>query len=239
LRAIILAAGRGSRMGEMTDNRPKCLVELQGKPLLEWQLSALHAAGIEKIAIVTGYKRKLLAGYDVFEFYNSRWAETNMVSSLACAGAWLEDSPCIVTYSDIFYGHEAISLLMNSSFHISITYDPGWLSLWKNRFDDPLLDAETFRINSDSSLAEIGCKPSSINEIQGQYMGLLRFSPTGWAEVTRIRAELIPTERDKIDMTGVLQKIIKKGNLLVNAIPYDGDWGEVDSIHDLSIYNEL
>ena len=103
MRAIILAAGRGSRMKSLTDERPKCLVELRGKPLLEWQLWALRDAGINEIAIVTGYKRELLAERGLVEFFNPRWAETNMVSSLACAEAWLVADTCIVSYADIFY----------------------------------------------------------------------------------------------------------------------------------------
>ena len=85
MKAIILAAGRGSRMKDLTDERPKCLVELRGKPLLEWQLEALREAGINEIAIVTGYKRELLVNRGLTEFHNPRWAETQMVSSLACA----------------------------------------------------------------------------------------------------------------------------------------------------------
>lgn len=83
MKAIILAAGRCSRMKDLTDDRPKCLVELRGKPLLEWQLIALRAAGISEIAIVTGYKRELLCNRGLHEFHNPRWADTNMVSSLA------------------------------------------------------------------------------------------------------------------------------------------------------------
>ena len=102
MKAIILAAGRGSRMKDLTEDKPKCLVKLHGKSLLDSQLQALSDAGIAEIAIVTGYKRELLANRGLFEFHNSRWAETNMVSSLACAQEWLETEPCIVSYSDIF-----------------------------------------------------------------------------------------------------------------------------------------
>ena len=67
MKAIILAAGRGSRMKNMTDERPKCLVELGGKPLLEYQLTALRQAGINEIAVVTGYRRELLVGYGLVD----------------------------------------------------------------------------------------------------------------------------------------------------------------------------
>lgn len=236
MKAIILAAGRGSRMKELTDERPKCLVELDGRPLLNWQLSALRDAGIHKIGIVTGYKRELLQGRGLVEFNNPRWSETNMVSSLACARAWLIEEPCIVSYSDIFYSPVAAVSLMRSGASLAVTYDPNWLGLWEKRFGDPLADAETFRIGPNDTLAEIGNKPDSADDVQGQYMGLLRFAPQGWAEIERIRSSLTPAVRDRIDMTGLLQKVIDTGRVPVAALPYYGKWGEIDSVNDLSLY---
>ena len=90
MKAIILAAGRGTRMKALTEEKPKCLVELDGQSLLEKQLNALRQAGIEDIAIVTGYRRELLIPFNLVEFHNPRWAETNMVTSLACAEQWLQ-----------------------------------------------------------------------------------------------------------------------------------------------------
>jgi len=237
MKAIILAAGRGSRMKELTDERPKCLLELRGRPLLDWQLDSLHAAGIEEIGIVTGYKREMLASRRLTEFYNSRWAATNMVSSLACAEDWLQSESCIVSYSDIFYHPEAVKALMRCDAPLAVTYDPNWLVLWKKRFGDPLVDAETFRLNPNGTLSEIGNRPQSVAEIQGQYMGLLRFTPEGWNEVMRIRAELTGAECDKMHMTGTLQKVIEAGRVPVSAVPYEGEWGEVDSAEDLVAYH--
>lgn len=237
MKAIILAAGRGSRMKNLTDERPKCLVELRGKPLLDWQLDALREAGINQIGIVTGYKRELLADRNLVEFHNPQWAETNMVSSLVCASEWLQAAPCIVSYSDIFYGAKAVKLLMDTPALLAVTYDPKWLELWTQRFGDPLLDAETFRLKPDHTLAEIGNKPESVLEVQGQYMGLLRFTPPGWAEFLRIRAALAPAECDTMHMTGTLQKVIEASRVSVAALPYSGEWGEVDSAEDLAAYH--
>lgn len=236
MKAIILAAGRGSRMKSLTDERPKCLVELRGKPLLEWQLESLRAAGISDIAVVTGYKRELLAGRGLSEFHNPRWAETNMVSSLACAESWLQGEPCIVSYSDIFYSPVAVQSLINCEATLAVTYDPNWLQLWTERFGDPLLDAETFRLSATNTLAEIGNKPQSVDDVQGQYMGLLRFTPEGWAEVVRLRAELSPQQRDSMHMTNTLQRVIDAGRVQIEAVAYTGEWGEVDSSEDLSVY---
>ena len=108
MRAIILAAGRGSRMGHLTRASPKCLLEFRGKTLLDWQIDAIRSAGIEKIAIVTGYRRDLLLDRGLVEFHNERWAETNMVVSLSRASSWLREAPCVVSYSDIFYSKTGV-----------------------------------------------------------------------------------------------------------------------------------
>lgn len=237
MKAIILAAGRGSRMKNLTEERPKCLVELRGKALLDWQLEALRQAGITEIAIVTGYKRELLASRGLVEFHNARWAETNMVSSLACAQDWLLAEPCIVSYSDIFYSPVAVQSLMTSTASLAVTYDPNWLELWTQRFGDPLLDAETFRLTAQHTVAEIGNKPKLVDEVQGQYMGLLRFTPEGWAEILRIRSSLSPEQCDKMHMTGTLQKVIDARRVDIEAVPYEGVWGEIDSAEDLASYH--
>lgn len=235
LKAIILA-GRGSRMKSLTDECPKCLVALRGKALLDWQLKALREAGITEIAIVTGYMRELLAGRGLKEFHNPRWAETSMVGSLACALEWLNADICVVSYSDIFYDASAVTALMHCPSTLAITYNTNWRKLWEKRFGDPLLDAETFRLNADCTLAEIGNKPSSIDDVKGQYMGLLRFTPPGWEEIVRIRSSLSNEQRDGMHMTGTLQKVIEAGRVPVIAIPYKAEWGEVDSADDLRAY---
>lgn len=236
MKAIILAAGRGSRMKDLTDERPKCLVELRGRSLLERQLAALRGAGINDIGIVTGYRREMLAGRVPVEFHNPRWADTNMVSSLACAREWLVDAPCVVSYSDIFYEPQAVTALISCSSALAVTYDRNWLSLWKDRFGDPLLDAETFRLNQDGTLAEIGNKPRSVEEVEGQYMGLLRIAPEGWREMERVLSDLSGVERDRMHMTGTLQRVIRAGRVPIAALPYELPWGEIDSAEDLSVF---
>lgn len=235
MRAIILAAGRGSRMENLTEDRPKCLVELHGRPLLQWQLDALSEAGIEETAIVTGYLREQLANRGLHEFNNPIWDRTNMVASLACAADWLEQGPCVVSYSDIFYDAEAVRQLMASDADIAVTYDPGWLEIWAARFEDPLDDAETFRLDGDT-ITEIGNRPTDVAQVEGQYMGLLRFTPRGWAEARRIHLALPDEKAAKLDMTSLLRAVIQAGNIPVKGIAYTGKWGEVDSGEDLAVY---
>lgn len=239
MKAILLAAGRGSRMRQLTDARPKCLVELLGRPLLDWQLEAMHLAGIRDIAIVTGYRREDLAHQGLVEFHNPRWAQTNMVSSLACAEDWLLSGPCLVSYTDIFYQPQALHSLMDSPAALAVSYDPAWRQLWERRFTDPLSDAETFRIDAAGNLLDIGQRPERIEAVQGQYMGLLRFTPEAWREVLRIRSDLDDKQRDLMHMTATLQRILAAGRLKISTLAYHGLWGEIDSQHDLQAADEI
>ena len=237
MKAVILAAGRGSRMKQLTDKQPKCLVKLRGKPLIEWQLAAIRGAGITEIAIVTGYKKGLIAKYKLYEFHNMRWFETNMVTSLACAKKWLQTEPCLISYSDIFYETSAVHSLINSSAKLAITYDPNWLTIWKKRFEDPLLDAESFLIDSANQIIEIGNKPDSVDQVQGQYMGLLKITPESWKQITSILAKLSKNARDQISMTRLLQNLIQYRKFQITGVPYEGEWGEIDSYSDLAKFN--
>ncbi|MBL8700445.1 MAG: phosphocholine cytidylyltransferase family protein [Alphaproteobacteria bacterium] len=234
MRAVILAAGRGSRMGALTEAKPKCLTELAGRPLLAMQCAALAAAGVSEVGIVTGYRAELLALPGLSRFHNPRWETTNMVASLACAAAWLEAGPCLVSYADIFYAAETVRRLAVATAPIAVAYDPDWRRLWEGRFEDPLSDAETFRLQGDR-IVDIGRRPRSIDDIEGQYMGLLRFTPAAWQAAQRHRATLDAPACDRLDMTSLLRALIH-ADTEIRAVPTVPGWGEIDSASDLAFY---
>jgi choline kinase len=238
MKAIILAAGRGSRMGDATADQPKCLTMLCGKSLLAWQLEALRNAGVEAIGIVRGYMGDTLAREGVKTFDNVRWAETNMVASLTCASAWLSSDVCLVSYSDIVYPAATVTALAAAQDDIAITYFVHWQSLWQARFRDPLSDAETFRLDASGRLLEIGARPRSLDEIQGQYMGLLRFTPSGWRSVQDVLESLDPARRDSLDVTSMLGLLLQRGQV-IGTVPVEHPWYEVDSQSDLDLYQVL
>ena len=140
-------------MGSLTQRLPKCRTVFNGKELIQWQLGALRDAGIEEIAIVRGYLKETFT-LDLTYFDNSRWNDTNMVRSLIAAEEWLTNRSCVISYSDIVYSSDAVTQLINADGEIIISYDPHWEKLWKMRFSDPLLDAETFKITKNNILIE-------------------------------------------------------------------------------------
>jgi choline kinase len=239
MRAVILAAGRGSRMGYLGDDRPKCLVELAGKTLIERQIAALRRGGIDEIGVVRGYRAEMIDFPDLHYFTNPRWAETNMVVSLASAATWLRAGPVIVSYADIFYRSELVRGLASAPGQLAISYDRAWLSLWKRRFADPLSDAETFRIDAAGQLLEIGGRTTRIEDIGGQYMGLLKFTPPAWSAVEALLDVLDASTRDRLDMTGLLRRLLARKVVPISAFRTDGQWGEIDSPEDVALYKNM
>lgn len=236
MRAIILAAGRGSRMKDLTDERPKCMVEFKNRPLIDWQTESLSKAGISEIAVVAGYKKEKISGKKISKFFeNSEWQSTNMIYSLFCAEEWLMNGECLISYSDIFYTPRIVEELMCSEAEISITYDKNFAKLWQSRFADPLSDLESFKIDQDGFLLEIGKKAKSLDEIQGQYMGLLKFTKAGWQKAKNI---LKDHDVKKLDCTSALQILILN-QVKIKAVAIDDMWGEVDNANDLRLYEEL
>ena len=232
--AIVLAAGRGSRLGSLTEELPKCLLAVSGRPLLEWHIDALRGGGVDEIGVVRGYRAGDVRTGGVTFFDNARWSESNMVRSLMCAAEWLRREPCIVSYADIVYSRAAIETLSAAAGDIVITYDPNWLDLWGRRFDDPLSDAETFRAAGDGRLLEIGGKPKTVEEVKGQYMGLLKFTPAGWTIIERHLLTKTPLEIDRLDMTGLLRQLLA-GGIDIRTAPIADAWFEIDSARDLAV----
>lgn len=239
MKAIILAAGRGSRMQSLTAEQHKCKVKLWGKSLIEWQLQALEQANIKDIAIVRGYLGHTFT-YDVHYFDNARWSQTNMVASLLEANEWLSEDECVITYSDIVYGGSTVEkLTLAGDYGISLTYDVKWLELWSKRFDNPLDDAETFKVDKRGYITEIGNKTQNIDNIQGQYMGLFKTTPAGWALVTDFLRSLSQESIKKMDMTTLFKELCKIYPQCIKGIPVAGGWFEVDNENDLRLYSEL
>jgi L-glutamine-phosphate cytidylyltransferase len=239
MRAVILAAGRGRRLGSLGDDRPKCLVELAGKPLLDRQIAALRRAGVDEIAVVRGYRAERIDRPGLCYFANDRWAETNMVMSLASAARWLDAGPLIVSYGDIFFRSELVRRLADAPGELVVAYDRGWRRLWTRRFADPLADAETFRVDGAGKLLEIGGKTARMEEIEGQYMGLLKFTPAAWNAVESLRATLDATTRDRLDVTGLLRRLLASGGPAIDTLGTDGQWGEIDDAGDVALYETM
>ncbi|AZD58045.1 NTP transferase domain-containing protein [Pseudomonas chlororaphis subsp. aurantiaca] len=245
MRIIILAAGQGSRLRPLTDDRPKCLVELHGRPLLHRQLEVLRASGLTDIVLVGGYRADCLAGQGVEVLLNPRFAETNMVSTLFCAQEWMvAGEDLLIAYGDIIYEPSVLESLLNTDAPLAISVDRQWRRFWSIRMDDPLSDAETLKLDSDDCITELGKKPVDYSEVQGQYMGLVKVRgdhvaafKEAWYAMDRTLVR-DGKDFDNMYMTTFLQHLIDT-QWTARAAFTDNGWLEVDTVDDLNQYHEM
>ena len=246
VRVIILAAGFGSRLAPLTNNCPKCMVPLLGKTILDRQVKVLRDCGIVDIAIVAGHGAAAVpvdAGYKIFK--NNECATTNMVCSLMFARDWiLEGGDILISYGDIVYTKDVLSELLSGNADISVCIDKGWRSYWQERMDDPLSDAETMRFGTDGQIIELGRKPFSYDEIEGQYIGLQLWRASKIQEIMALydsldRAALYDGRPFKqMFMTSFIQKMIDSGLQVMPSIINHG-WLEIDTLDDLKMCDRL
>jgi choline kinase len=237
MKALILAAGEGSRLRPHTLDRPKCLVEVDGRSLLDRQLDVLASESIRTVILIGGYRAEMLRREGIELRINPLYAETNMVWTLFCAEADLEGD-LIVSYGDIVYSREVLSTLLKSEDDIAVTIDLNWENYWRTRHENPMDDAETLKLSSDGRIIEIGQKPKSLKEIQGQYMGLMKFSAKGVTMLSKVYhnakkgGNLCGKPVKKAYLTDLLQAMIDSG-YRVSAVPVHSGWVEVDTSKDL------
>ena len=244
MKMIIVAAGQGKRLRPLTDNKPKCMVEYHNKPIIDYILDVASECNIRDVAIVNGYKKQVLEKYlenrDITFFTNEKFDTTNMVSTLFNAKKFMDDD-IIISYADIIYKKEILEKLITSNEDFNVVIDKDWRTLWSLRMENPLEDAETLRV-VDGNIIELGKKPNNYDDIEGQYIGLIKISKSTMARVTAFYESLDKGKLydgqvyDNMYMTSLIQMIID--NLLdVKPVFINGGWIEIDSVKDMENYN--
>ena len=249
MKGIILAAGEGRRLRPLTEDKPKSMIEFCGMTLLQRQVNVMKECDINDIIVITGYKSDIIDISGVTYYKNEEFEETNMVETLFCAKKELEGE-IIVSYADIIYERNVIQKLIDSKQKISVVIDEKWEKYWNKRFEDPLDDVESLKINSKGNIIDIGQKTRSLEEIQGQYIGLMKFNSEG----TKIISEFYhrckeeskngsnilnsKIEFKKSYLTDLLQGLIVDGNEL-KPVFVNGGWLEFDTINDFNLYQKM
>lgn len=246
MKVIIVAAGRGTRLVPHTNHLPKCLLPFAGGRLFDWQRAAFAANGVTDITVVRGFMGEMFDPLGVGLRDNPEWQDTNMVYSLFCARDVLESGDSvIVSYGDIVYEPRVVATLLACPEDIAVVVDRNWLNLWQRRFDDPLDDAESLRLAEDGRIVDIGRKVTSLDEIEAQYIGLMKFSPQGAARL----CEFYDSARDdapwlmgralrKCYMTDVLRGMHEAAIPIAAAVT-EGGWLEFDTVNDLELFTRL
>lgn len=239
MKAIIIAAGLSSRLMELTDDKPKCMLEIGGKTVLQRQIDTFRQCGIDDIVVIRGYKKEKINYAGIKYVYNQNYRRNNILESLMYAENEM-DSDIIVSYSDILYDKSIVDKLLDSKAKISLIVDTGWVEHYKDRSQHPVEEAEKVAVNK-GRIAKIS-KFINPNEAYGEFIGLAKFSKVGAyvlrSEYNRVKMQLgngpfhAALSLEKAYLTDMIQELIDRGYAIIN-VDIKGGWMEIDTLEDL------
>lgn len=258
-KAIIIAAGRGRRLGPNTENIPKCMVPVGDASIFENQVAAFRANGITEIVMVRGYLGDVLEeritalgdiGVSVRYVDNPEFANNNILHSLFYAEAEI-DGPALITYSDIIFTPDVVSAVMACSGNVSLVIDRDFADIYVGRDQHPLSEAEVADLKPDGSVHRVGKRALPADDAWGEFIGLMKVSAQGARWMRDSWTELGESFRDRWDepfqradrfrnayLTDLLQHLIDGGRVLT-PVEIRGRWREIDTVQDLERAREL
>ena len=188
MRPVIIGAGRGSRLGHMTDEAPKPLVPVMGRPMLEWILDALAEGGFARkdVVYICGYRQDVIrARYPEFTYVeNAGWEKNNILASLMCARSALAGG-FVSTYADIVYRGSVVRDLVRSPHAMALGCDTDWRRRYKDRSQHPETDGEKLRGDANAKsdrVIELSRKIAPA-EAAGEFIGVTKFTADGAREL--------------------------------------------------------
>jgi phosphoenolpyruvate phosphomutase len=252
--AIIAAAGFEKQLLPLIEDKPKCLLDIKGKTILDRQVGALNDCDIKDIALIRGYKKEAITLPNIRYYDNDRFEDTGELFSLFCAENELKGRT-IILYGDIIFDTAILEKLLKSPADISLVVDLAWL-------DQEQRSAQPTHLNPDLvSLADPPGKsylsrfvmPEGEHRVvrigqqvprdqaHAEFIGMAMFSEKG----TQALRECYRTAQEhyaakgfheaaslaKASFTDILQELIDRGHT-VQAVPIFKGWMEVDSFEE-------
>ena len=246
MKAIILAAGDGSRMGKLTQNIPKPLVILNGKSIIERQLSILKKIGITKIYIITGPHNEKFNLKNVVFINDLNHKKHDILGSLITARDYINDE-IIITYSDQIFDEKIMKSINNFKGDIGIAVDLDWEKNYENRDQHPKSEAENVLFDEKGNILELRKNIQKPNSVIGEFTGIVKLSKKGSKIFLDKYSELETSHQGKFHnspslekgiISDMLQELIDSG-INVEPILISGKWCEIDTPQDLEKAKKL
>ncbi len=235
-RAIVLAASKGADLGTLTDDKPKAMIPIQGKPLLQRLTEHFHAVEIHDILVVGGYKAETITIPDLDVVVNTDWDQTKELSSLHAAMTYL-DRPVVVSYGDILFKNYILLRLLNEPGDIVVSVDANPIRTHsQNRFTDFVRCSrgyDTDYFEEAVSLLEMNPLLSP-DQANGEWIGLVKFSAEGARHVQAALQELHGRDDFKaLRMNDLFELLIHQGHD-IRVVYSNGHWLDIDDLEILS-----
>ena len=237
---IIIAAGSGKRISDDVKNIPKSMVKVNGKPIIEHQLSVLNKAGVNEVYVITGPHSEKFNIKNVKYVKDEKYEEHDILGSLMEAKKFLEEDT-LVLYSDIIFELKIIEKILSSKEDISIAIDMNWERNYEGRTEHPKSEAENVELKNNEDIVKIKKNIQDVENNVGEFLGIIKFGNRGSEVFVKKYEELIKNSSGlfheapsilKAYVTDMIQELIDS-NIKIKPILVSGKWCEIDTMQDL------
>ena len=247
MKAIILAAGEGSRMGKLTQNIPKPLVTVNGKSIIERQLSILKQNEILDVIIITGPHNEKFNFKKIKYIHDENFREHDQLGSLMSAKKEI-DSDTIILFADIIFDDIILSKILESKSDISIAVDMDWERVYTSRTDNSFDAADKVRFEQGNVSRIFKNMDEEDKKFEiGEFIGLMKLSKNGSKQLVNCYEKIQNVHKgkfhdalslEKAKLVDLLQELIEN-KIKIDAIPITGKWCEIDTEQDLEIAKKI
>ena len=239
-KALIIAAGLGSRLKKHTENLPKCMLDFGGKTLLQRQLDSYKKNNISDISLIRGYKKEKINYKGIKYFENNDYKNNNILNSIFYAEKIINGN-IIISYSDILFDPSVVERTLKSDHDISVVVDIDWRGYYVGRKDHPISEAENVIFNSNNEVEKIGKINTGNEEVHGEFIGMIKLSNRG-TEIFKEHFHRLkkiywnkPFQRAKIFqkayLSDFIQELVDIG-IKVHCVIIESGWKEIDTVED-------
>lgn len=240
MKAIIIAAGSGKRLGKISENLPKSLTDVNNKSILERQIESLKRNGITDIIVITGPNPEKFTFSHVKYMPDDDYEQHDILGSLMAAKNYINHN-VLILYSDILFEDKIINTTLNSTHDIGVVIDLNWEKAYENRTMHPRSEAENVLLNENENILEIRKGIQSKEKTVGEFLGIVKLSPSG-SEIWKRKYEELEKihigkfhhapSLKKAYITDMIQELIDS-KIRVEPIFISGKWCEIDTPQDL------
>ena len=245
MKAIILSAGYGSRLGDLTKKSHKSLVDVNGKSIIQRQIETFRNNGIKEIIVIVGPNKDKFQLTNIECVIDKNFHEHEQLGSLMTARKYFQND-LVISFGDVIVDNNIIKQIIESTYDIGIAIDLKWEKNYENRTQHPKSEADLALIKSNK-LTKIKKNLNLIEDHQlGEFLGIMKLNDIGSKKFLDIFERLNSSHEGKFHdassfqkayLTDMIDELIQT-NEVVNPIFIDGVWFEIDTIEDLENIRE-
>ena len=242
MKAIFISAGEGSRLGNITKDLPKSLVDVNGKSILERQIETFRNNGIKEIIVIIGPNKDKFQLKNIEYVVDKKFHDHEQLGSLMAANKHFQND-VVISFGDVIVDNNIMKQVIESTYDIGVAIDLNWEKKYENRTQHPKSEADLALIRSNK-LTKIKKNLDSVENHQlGEFLGIIKLSNIGSKKFLDVFERLNSSHEGKFHdassfqkayLTDMIDELIQT-NEDVNPIFIDGVWFEIDTPQDLEI----